>query len=130
MTTHRAALPWASAAGPPRNERDADRGTDNPGAAADNQGEDPDPYRVLHDSTAQIVAGRRTPVRPVRPRHQAARRPDVTIVDQRPSRAWLTDNAHPADTGPHAGIDWSPTHRILASHRARPGAVDDAATEV
>ncbi len=93
---------------------------------ADTRAEDPDLWRFVHDSTTHIgvqptiVADGRTPFEVFHDQRflgNSRLAPCSAILKQRPSRAWLTGHADPADTVLYVGIDWSETRRIPAIER-------------
>ncbi len=93
---------------------------------ADTRVEDPDLWRFVHDSTTHVgvpptvVADGRTPFEVFHDQRflgNSRVAPCSAILKQRPSRAWLTAHADPADTILYVGIDWSETRRIPAIER-------------
>jgi hypothetical protein len=90
---------------------------------ADTGVEDPDLYRFLTDSSAQlgvpvtVVADGRTPFEVFQDQRflgNSRLAPCSHHLKQRPCRRWLDTNTDPADTVLYVGIDWSEAHRTPA----------------
>jgi hypothetical protein len=93
---------------------------------ADTLIEDPDLYRFLDETEAQMgipitrVADGRTPFEVFwKQRFLGNSRvaPCSEFLKQRPCRRWLEENADPADTVLHVGIDWAEQRRTPAIER-------------
>lgn len=97
------------------------------GLFADTNGEDPDLYRFLAESTANLgvelvrLTNDGLTVWDVFRRERMIGNSRLSVcsraLKQRPARKWITENTDPATTGIVVGIDWTESHRLPAIMR-------------